>query len=288
MIGKVIVLLWWSNTHPNGFLLAATYYREAMGIFLVSTLCRPHPRLTSTTDIIRNWIRNIEHHASDKCQQDSSGEQECQDYNLHVEEAFFSIGKDIKQRLAVYSIIESLTIALRPVDDLICLRSTGFLLIGPNYRAVLSSRRVNCLQSLVSSTKSSLESSRSVVREPTSRILSKRLWASSAIMWALVEASVPVPVDVEPSREDSAPEADKPVKAKKKGKKRSAPGPSVTATQEGSSEAATEFKTVIEQAVEEWSRLLAEKTAQKAKFVDKFRELKGKFKTAGEKIKGLE
>lgn len=49
-----------------------------------------------------------------------------------------------------------------------------------------------------------------------------------------------------------------------------------------------EFKTVIDQAVEEWSRLLAEKTAQKAKFMDKFRELKGKFKTAGEKIKGLE
>ncbi|KAF3508147.1 hypothetical protein F2Q69_00006947 [Brassica cretica] len=72
------------------------------------------------------------------------------------------------------------------------------------------------------------------------------------MMWAFWEgqvhtqhtqpASVPDPVDVEPSSEDSAPESDEPAKAKKKGKKRSAPGPSVVATQEGSSEAATDVR----------------------------------------------
>ena len=30
---------------------------------------------------------------------DEFGFAECQDYNLHVEEVFFSIGKDIKQRV---------------------------------------------------------------------------------------------------------------------------------------------------------------------------------------------
>ena len=50
----------------------------------------------------------------------------------------------------------------------------------------------------------------------------------------------------------------------------------------------SEFKAVIEKAEAEQSRLLAEKKAHKAKFTEKFGELKGKFKTAGEKIRVLE
>ena len=45
-----------------------------------------------------------------------------------------------------------------------------------------------------------------------------------------------------------------------------------------------EFKATIDMTAAEQSRLLEEKKAQK----EKFGELKGKFKTAGEKIKGLE
>ncbi|XP_022558249.1 meiosis-specific protein ASY2-like [Brassica napus] len=50
----------------------------------------------------------------------------------------------------------------------------------------------------------------------------------------------------------------------------------------------SEFKAVIEKAEAEQSRLLAGKKVQKAKFTEKFGELKGKFKTAGEKIRVLE
>ena len=49
----------------------------------------------------------------------------------------------------------------------------------------------------------------------------------------------------------------------------------------------SEFKAMIDKAAAEKSRLLEEKKAQKEKFVDKFRDLKGKFKAAGEKIRGL-
>ncbi|KAF2560837.1 hypothetical protein F2Q70_00015688 [Brassica cretica] len=49
----------------------------------------------------------------------------------------------------------------------------------------------------------------------------------------------------------------------------------------------SEFKAVIEKAEAEQSRLLAQKKAQEAKFTGKFGELKGKFKTAGEKIRRL-
>ena len=46
----------------------------------------------------------------------------------------------------------------------------------------------------------------------------------------------------------------------------------------------SEFKVMIDKAAAEKSRLLDEKKAQKEKFVDKFGDLKGKFKAAGEKI----
>ncbi|KAG2250473.1 hypothetical protein Bca4012_097894 [Brassica carinata] len=50
----------------------------------------------------------------------------------------------------------------------------------------------------------------------------------------------------------------------------------------------SEFKETIDKAAAEQSRLLAEKKAQKEKVVEKFGELKGKFKPVGEKIRGLE
>ena len=48
-----------------------------------------------------------------------------------------------------------------------------------------------------------------------------------------------------------------------------------------------EFKATIDKAAVEQSRLLEEKKAHKEKFAEKFGELMGKFKTAGEKIRGL-
>ena len=50
----------------------------------------------------------------------------------------------------------------------------------------------------------------------------------------------------------------------------------------------SEFRAVIDKAAAEQSRLLAEKKAQKEKFMEKFGEMKDKFKNAGEKIRGLE
>ncbi|KAF3558283.1 hypothetical protein F2Q69_00013264 [Brassica cretica] len=49
----------------------------------------------------------------------------------------------------------------------------------------------------------------------------------------------------------------------------------------------SEFKAAIEKAAAEQSRLLAGKKAQKEKFMEKFGEMKDKFKNAGEKIRGL-
>lgn len=50
----------------------------------------------------------------------------------------------------------------------------------------------------------------------------------------------------------------------------------------------SEFRAAINKAEAEQSRLLAGKKAQKEKFMEKFGELKDKFKSAGEKIRGLE
>ncbi|KAG2288571.1 hypothetical protein Bca52824_048175 [Brassica carinata] len=50
----------------------------------------------------------------------------------------------------------------------------------------------------------------------------------------------------------------------------------------------SEFRATIDKAAVEQSRLLAGKKAQKEKFMEKFGELKDKFKNAGEKIRGLE
>ncbi|KAG5104368.1 hypothetical protein JHK82_041338 [Glycine max] len=101
----------------------AAYYRGAMGILLVYDVTDE-----SSFNNIRNWIRNIEQHASDnvnkilvgnKADMDESkrvvptskGQALADEYgikffetsaktDLNVEEVFFSIARDIKQRLA--------------------------------------------------------------------------------------------------------------------------------------------------------------------------------------------
>nr|DAD17749.1 TPA_asm: hypothetical protein HUJ06_019212 [Nelumbo nucifera] len=99
------------------------YYRGAMGILLVYDVTDE-----SSFNNIRNWIRNIEQHASDnvnkilvgnKADMDESkravptsrGQALADEYgikffetsaktNFNVEQVFFSIARDIKQRLA--------------------------------------------------------------------------------------------------------------------------------------------------------------------------------------------
>uniref|UniRef100_A0A2N9GY96 Uncharacterized protein n=1 Tax=Fagus sylvatica TaxID=28930 RepID=A0A2N9GY96_FAGSY len=104
-------------------LTLGAYYRGAMGILLVYDVTDE-----SSFNNIRNWIRNIEQHASDnvnkilvgnKADMDESkravptskGQALADEYgikffetsaktNLNVEQVFFSIARDIKQRLA--------------------------------------------------------------------------------------------------------------------------------------------------------------------------------------------
>ncbi|KAF9675320.1 hypothetical protein SADUNF_Sadunf09G0019700 [Salix dunnii] len=101
----------------------SAYYRGAMGILLVYDVTDE-----SSFNNIRNWIRNIEQHASDnvnkilvgnKADMDESkravptskGQALADEYgikffetsaktNQNVEEVFFSIARDIKQRLS--------------------------------------------------------------------------------------------------------------------------------------------------------------------------------------------
>ncbi|CAD5197184.1 unnamed protein product [Musa acuminata subsp. malaccensis] len=105
------------------FFYRTAYYRGAMGILLVYDVTDE-----SSFNNIRNWIRNIEQHASDnvnkilvgnKADMDESkravptakGQALADEYgikffetsaktNLNVEQVFFSIARDIKQRLA--------------------------------------------------------------------------------------------------------------------------------------------------------------------------------------------
>ncbi|KAK9714027.1 hypothetical protein RND81_06G066500 [Saponaria officinalis] len=122
--GKRIKLQIWDTAGQERFRTITTaYYRGAMGIFLVYDVTDE-----SSFNNIRNWIRNIEQHASDnvnkilvgnKADMDESkravptakGQALADEYgikffetsaktNLNVEEVFFSIGRDIKQRLA--------------------------------------------------------------------------------------------------------------------------------------------------------------------------------------------
>ncbi|CAL9007989.1 unnamed protein product [Prunus brigantina] len=122
--GKRIKLQIWDTAGQERFRTITTaYYRGAMGILLVYDVTDE-----SSFNNIRNWIRNIEQHASvsvnkilvgNKADMDESkravptskGQALADEYgikffetsaktNMNVEEVFFSIGRDIKQRLA--------------------------------------------------------------------------------------------------------------------------------------------------------------------------------------------
>ncbi|KAJ3669175.1 hypothetical protein LUZ60_011125 [Juncus effusus] len=121
---KRIKLQIWDTAGQERFRTITTaYYRGAMGILLVYDVTDE-----SSFNNIRNWIRNIEQHASDnvnkilvgnKADMDESkravptakGQALADEYgikffetsaktSLNVEEVFFSIARDIKQRLA--------------------------------------------------------------------------------------------------------------------------------------------------------------------------------------------
>ncbi|KAK8478346.1 hypothetical protein V6N13_144552 [Hibiscus sabdariffa] len=121
--GKRIKLQIWDTAGQERFRTITTaYYRGAMGILLVYDVTDE-----SSFNNIRNWIRNIEQHASDnvnkilvgnKADMDESkravptsrGQALADEYgikffetsaktNLNVEEVFFSMARDIKQRL---------------------------------------------------------------------------------------------------------------------------------------------------------------------------------------------
>ncbi|RZC77060.1 hypothetical protein C5167_001193 [Papaver somniferum] len=134
--GKRIKLQIWDTAGQERFRTITTaYYRGAMGILLVydvtdeSSFNSIHHHYSSFDTLdIRNWIRNIEQHASDnvnkilvgnKADMDESkravptsrGQALADEYgikffetsaktNFNVENVFFSIARDIKQRLA--------------------------------------------------------------------------------------------------------------------------------------------------------------------------------------------
>ncbi|KAI3846115.1 hypothetical protein MKW98_015484 [Papaver atlanticum] len=122
--GKRIKLQIWDTAGQERFRTITTaYYRGAMGILLVYDVTDE-----SSFNNIKNWIKNIEQHASDnvnkilvgnKADMDESkraiptsrGQALADEYgikffetsaktNFNVEEVFFSIAKDVKQRLA--------------------------------------------------------------------------------------------------------------------------------------------------------------------------------------------
>ncbi|XP_072986749.1 ras-related protein RABE1c-like [Typha latifolia] len=121
--GKRVKLQIWDTAGQERFRTITTaYYRGAMGILLVYDVTDE-----SSFNNIRNWIRNIEQHASDnvnkilvgnKADMDESkravptsrGQMLADEYgikffetsaktNLNVEQVFFTIARDIKQRL---------------------------------------------------------------------------------------------------------------------------------------------------------------------------------------------
>ncbi|KAG6437404.1 hypothetical protein SASPL_102320 [Salvia splendens] len=129
---KLIIIIWLQGMKVVEWVEASdvgragesnSYYRGAMGILLVYDVTDE-----ASFNNIRNWIRNIEQHASDnvnkilvgnKADMDESkravptakGQALADEYgikffetsaktNMNVEEVFFSIARDIKQRLA--------------------------------------------------------------------------------------------------------------------------------------------------------------------------------------------
>uniref|UniRef100_A0A2N9IHZ7 Uncharacterized protein n=1 Tax=Fagus sylvatica TaxID=28930 RepID=A0A2N9IHZ7_FAGSY len=159
--GKRVKLQIWDTAGQERFRTITTaYYRGAMGILLVydvtdessfnsnfsSCLGLNIWTLHSNCQYIRNWIRNIEQHASDnvnkilvgnKADMDESkravptskGQALADEYgikffetsaktNLNVEEVFFSIGRDIKRRLAdTDSKVEPQTLKINKPDQ---------------------------------------------------------------------------------------------------------------------------------------------------------------------------
>ncbi|KAI5064270.1 hypothetical protein GOP47_0020940 [Adiantum capillus-veneris] len=122
--GKRVKLQIWDTAGQERFRTITTaYYRGAMGIILVYDVTDE-----SSFNNIRNWIRNIEQHASDnvnkilvgnKADMDESkraistarGQALAKEYglnfyetsaktNMNVEQVFFTIARDIKQRLS--------------------------------------------------------------------------------------------------------------------------------------------------------------------------------------------
>ncbi|CAM8910429.1 hypothetical protein QQ045_033137 [Rhodiola kirilowii] len=122
--GKRIKLQIWDTAGQERFRTITTaYYRGAMGILLVYDVTDE-----SSFNNIKNWIRNIEQHASDnvnkilvgnKADMDESkravptakGQALADEYgikffetsaktNMNVEQVFFSIARDIKERLS--------------------------------------------------------------------------------------------------------------------------------------------------------------------------------------------
>ncbi|PSR98251.1 Ras-related protein like [Actinidia chinensis var. chinensis] len=148
--GKRIKLQIWDTAGQERFRTITTaYYRGAMGILLVYDVT-DEPSFNSNffldSNNSGNWIRNIEQHASDnvnkilvgnKADMDESkravptskGQALADEYgikffetsaktNLNVEEVFFSIGRDIKQRLAeTDSKVEPQTIKINQPDQ---------------------------------------------------------------------------------------------------------------------------------------------------------------------------
>eukprot|EP00695_Tsukubamonas_globosa_P003791 TRINITY_DN831_c0_g1_i1.p1 TRINITY_DN831_c0_g1~~TRINITY_DN831_c0_g1_i1.p1 ORF type:complete len:216 (-),score=90.60 TRINITY_DN831_c0_g1_i1:133-780(-) len=120
--GKRIKLQIWDTAGQERFRTITTaYYRGAMGILLVYDVCDE-----SSFQNVRNWMKNIEQHASEnvnkilignKCDliekkvvDTSTGQALADEYgikfletsaknNINVEEAFFTIARDIKKRL---------------------------------------------------------------------------------------------------------------------------------------------------------------------------------------------
>ncbi|KVH99996.1 Small GTPase superfamily, partial [Cynara cardunculus var. scolymus] len=105
--GKRIKLQIWDTAGQERFRTITTaYYRGAMGILLVYDVTDE-----ASFNNIRNWIRNIEQHASDNAVPTSKGQALADEYgmkfletsaktNMNVEEVFFTIARDIKQRLS--------------------------------------------------------------------------------------------------------------------------------------------------------------------------------------------
>merc|ERR1712139_410170 len=120
--GKRIKLQIWDTAGQERFRTITTaYYRGAMGILLVYDVCDE-----SSFNNIRIWVKNIEAHASDgvnrilignKCDMTDKkvvdtrrGQELAESYdikffetsaknNINVEQAFYSIARDIKKRL---------------------------------------------------------------------------------------------------------------------------------------------------------------------------------------------